>query len=170
MPHITFVQVGEYSNQNHIHTPLVGPNVINLLDKTDIRQLIRLVYHSIGCIGGVSFLMHLAAAVETKPGYPEARPCVVVAGAREPLQWEAYPNHQYIHRASCLPCSGHLGGGCWKSRTVPLHDGDRQDKSLCELPVDDGYGQFIPKCMDMITVNDVVSAINNYMMYWEYKR
>jgi len=33
--------------------------------------------------------MHLAAAVETKPGMPQNRPCVVVAGGREPERWLA---------------------------------------------------------------------------------
>jgi hypothetical protein len=80
--------------------------------------------------------MHLAAAVEVRGkceayprGMPRNRPCVVIAGGREPAQWEAYPHHQYIHTNGALRCCDN--GGCWKSRTVPLGDGDKKDESLC---------------------------------------
>src|SRR5581483_1372319 len=71
---ILFVQVGDLA---HYHPPLRG--VLDLRGKTDLRQLVRLVYHSQGVLGGVSLLMHLAAAIEVKPGMPKNRPCVVVA-------------------------------------------------------------------------------------------
>src|SRR5262249_33501562 len=51
-----FVQVGEAS-PNHHHEPLHG--AINLVGKTDTRQLIRLCYHAVGGIGGESFLHHI---------------------------------------------------------------------------------------------------------------
>src|SRR4029077_20854811 len=110
---IMFVQVGE---EGHYHPPL--RNVIDLRGKTDLRQLIRLVYHAQGVLCPVTLLMHLAAAVEVRPGMPRNRPCVVVAGGREPPHWEAYPHHQFIHRAGALPCCE--AGGCWKSRVFPL--------------------------------------------------
>ena len=119
---IQFVQVGE---EKHNHPRL--KRVIDLVGKTDIRQLVRLMYHADGVICPVTFLMHLAAAVETKPGRPLNRPCVVVAGGREPLQWEAYPHHQYLHTNGCLPCCDN--GGCWKSRVIPIGDGDEKDAS-----------------------------------------
>ena len=87
---IMFVQVGE---QGHHHPPLRG--VLDLRGKTDLRQLVRLVYHAQGVLSPVTLLMHLAAAVEVRPGMPKNRACVVVAGGREPAQWEAYPHHQY---------------------------------------------------------------------------
>ena len=123
---ILFVQVGE---EHHYHPPVRG--VLDLRGKTDLRQIIRLMYHAQGVLCPVTFLMHLAAAVETKPGMPANRPCVVVAGGREPAQWEAYPHHQYIHTNGALRCCEN--GGCWKSRTIPLGDGDAKDfaESLC---------------------------------------
>jgi hypothetical protein len=56
---------------------------------------------------------------------------VVVAGGREPVQWEAYPTHQFLHTVGLLPCCA--GGGCWRSRTVPLGDGEGHDHAdrLC---------------------------------------
>ncbi len=73
---ILFVQVG--ANEHH-HPPLEG--VIDLRGKTDLRQLVRLVYHSQGVLCPVTSLMHLAAAIEVKGGIPRNRPCVDVTPA-----------------------------------------------------------------------------------------
>ena len=149
---IQFVQVGE---AGHHHPALRG--VIDLRGKTDLRQFVRLMYHAQGVLCPVTFAMHLAAAVETKPGMPKNRPCVVVAGGREPMQWEAYPHHQYIHTNGALRCCDN--GGCWKSRVVPLGDGDEKDQpqNLCV----DVVGT-LPRCLDMITAPEVVRRIEMY--------
>ena len=149
---IEFVQVGE---THHRHPPLRG--VIDLRGETTPRQLVRLVYHSQGVISAVSLLMHLAAAVEAKPGMPKNRPCVVIAGGREPPQWTAYPHHQFIHTVGALRCCD--DGGCWKSRTLPLGDGDEKDNpdQLCV----DVVGT-LPRCMDMITADEVIRRIELY--------
>lgn len=149
---ILFVQVGE---DGHHHPAL--RNVIDLRGKTDLRQLVRLVYHSQGVLTGVNALMHLAAAVEVKGGRPQHRPCVVVAGGREPSQWEAYPHHQFLHTNGALLCCDN--GGCWKSRVTPLGDGDEADRpeNLCV----DVVGT-LPRCMDMITAADVIRRIELY--------
>ena len=149
---IEFVQVGE---SGHRHPALDG--VIDLRGETSLRQLVRLVHYAQGCLTPVSLLMHLAAAVETRPGAPKNRPCVVVAGGREPPQWTAYPHHQFIHTVGALSCCD--DGGCWKSRTVPLGDGDEKDRpgALCV----DVVGE-LPRCMDMITAEEVVRRIEMY--------
>lgn len=156
---ILFVQVGE---AGHVHEPLRG--VLDLRGKTDLRQLVRLVYHAQGVVCPVTFLMHLAAAVEVKHGRPRNRPCVVVAGGREPSHWEAYPHHQFIHTNGALPCCEQ--GGCWKARTVPLGDGDDKDESLCTdvQPPDEAQARRgpLPRCMDMITAEEVVRRIELY--------
>lgn len=147
---LTFVQVGE---AGHLHPVLDG--VIDLRGKTDLRQLVRLTYHSRGVLCGVTLLMHLAAAVESPPWVGGLRPCVVLGGGREPVHWEAYPGHQFLHTIGALPCCA--WGGCWRSRAVPLGDGSVNDKSLCERPID-GY----PECMRMITPENVIEAIELY--------
>lgn len=149
---ILFVQIGETT---HYHPPLEG--VIDMRGRTDLRQLVRLVYHAQGVLTPVSLLMHLAAAVPVKTGQPKNRPCVVVAGGREPPHWEAYPHHQFIHAVGALPCCNN--GGCWKSRTVPLGDGQEMDRpeNLC-IDVVDG----LPHCMDMITSAEVIRRIEMY--------
>src|SRR5262245_25525583 len=88
---IEFVQVGE---SDHHHPPLDG--VVDLRGQTGLRQLVRLVYNCQGVLSPVSLLMHLAAAVPMKTGSPRNRPCVVIAGGREPPHWTAYPHHQFV--------------------------------------------------------------------------
>jgi hypothetical protein len=180
---ILFVQVGE---AHHHHPPLRG--VLDLLGKTKLRQLIRLMHHAQGVLCPVTLHMHLAAAVPVRKGMPKNRPCVVVAGGREPAQWEAYPHHQYLHRNGALPCCDQ--GGCWKSRVVPLGDKDSKDElsKLCTHVVHlrdparsfrrktdeplpphawvDAPGRvptdYLPQCLDLVTVDDVIRAIELY--------
>lgn len=149
---IQFVQVGELKDH---HPPLDG--VIDLRGQTDLRQLIRLVYHAQGTLCGVTCLMHLAAALPRKDTGGHDRPCVVVAGGREPPHWEAYPSHQFVHSVGLLPCSK---GGCWRSRVRPLGDGDERDgpDHLC---VDVAPGN-LPRCMDLISAEDVIRRIEGY--------
>ena len=149
---IQFVQIGE---NHHNHPPIDG--VVDLRGQTSLRQLVRLMYHAQGAVSAVSLLMHLAAAVEVKPGMPLNRPCVVVAGGREPPHFTAYPHHQFIHTVGALLCCDN--GGCWKSRAVPLGDGDVNDRpdALCVDPVGT-----LPRCMDMITADDVIRRIELY--------
>jgi ADP-heptose:LPS heptosyltransferase len=149
---ILFIQVGE---QGHNHPPLQG--VLDLRGKTDLRQLVRLVYHAQGVLCPVTLLMHLAAAVEVKGGRPQQRPCVVIAGGREPTHWEAYSHHQFIHTIGALPCCE--SGGCWRSRTIPLGDGDEKDRpqNLCV-----NVEGTLPRCMGMITSEEVIRRMNLY--------
>lgn len=149
---LDFVLVGE---SHHSHPPVDG--VLDLRGQTDLRQLIRLVYHADGVLSAVSLLMHLAAAVDVKAGMPKNRPCVVVAGGREPPHWTAYPHHQFIHTVGALRCCDN--GGCWKSRTLPLGDGDDKDRPG-ELCVD--VVGHLPRCMDMISAQDVIQRIELY--------
>jgi ADP-heptose:LPS heptosyltransferase len=149
---IQFVQVGQ---RGHFHPRLDG--VIDLRGKTSLREFVRLIYHSRGVLCPVTAAMHLAAAVDTKPGRARTRPCVVVAGGREPAYWEAYPGHQFIHMNGALPCCA--AAGCWKDRTIRLRDGNRRDKPdhLCVNVVGS-----LPRCMDMIAAADVIGRIKTY--------
>lgn len=149
---IQFVQVGAAGDW---HPKLDG--TIDLRGQTSVRELLQLVHHSQGVLCGVTALMHLAAAVEGKTRPALHRPCVVVAGGREPTHWEAYPNHQFIHTIGALSCCA--TGGCWRSRTVPLGDGDARDRpeNLCVTPAGS-----LPRCMDMITAAEVIRRIETY--------
>lgn len=164
LPHVWFAQVGA---AEHSHPRLEGPNVLNFVGKTDVRQLIRLVYNSFGVISGVSFPMHLAYAVPPHPRFNRmSRANITIAGGREPAHWEEGPNHQFLHTCGMLSCCDM--GGCWKSRVVPLGDGDGKDKDLCLNPVQLD-GQWIGKCMEMISVDEVVLLVQKYMNNLEFK-
>ncbi|MDB5343207.1 MAG: ADP-heptose:LPS heptosyltransferase-like protein [Schlesneria sp.] len=152
---VPFVQVGE---ADHWHQPL--RNVLDLRAKTDIRQFLRLMYHADGVLCPVTFAMHLAAAVEMRPEQPRNRACVVVAGGREPMQWEAYPHHQYLSTNGALWCCDQ--GGCWKSRCQPVGDGDGKDNDRCLQPVLVSADLQIARCMEMIRPEDVIRRIELY--------
>jgi hypothetical protein len=158
---ILFVQCGE---KNHFHPKLKG--VLNLVGKTDIRQFVRLMYHSVGVICPITFAMHLAAATPMRDvdnfgnRLPNHRPCIVIAGGREPVQWEAYPFHQYLHRVGTMWCCNN--GGCWKSRCQKVGDNDKSDVTdFCPSPVKKGPIS-IAKCMDMISAEEVIEKIEMY--------
>jgi hypothetical protein len=143
---VQWVQVGE---SDHNHKPLSG--VLDMRGKTDLRQLIRMCYHAEGGLGGVSLLHHLFAAL--------AKPFVCVASGMEAVAWERYQGETYLSKGHCVPCG--KDGGCWRSRVVPLKDGNEKDKSLCELPFYSG-SHAIPKCMAMIKPDEVVTAILDF--------
>jgi hypothetical protein len=144
----------------HIHHTLEG--TLDLVGRTSLRDMLRLIRHADGVICGVTFAMHAAAAL--------ARPCVVVAGGREAWWWEAYVDenrgfgpsagpvpvpHKYLHTIGLLPCCE--SHGCWKNKVVPP---DRNGR-VCTYPdvVDTAV---VPRCMSMITHNHVEEAVVGY--------
>ena len=146
--HVQFVQAG--AGGDH-HPPLSG--VTNVVGMTSLREFLCMVYHAEGVVCPITCAMHAAAAFD--------KPCVVVAGGREPPHWEMYPGHQYLHTVGQLACC--RGGGCWRARVVPLRDGDAdRDGNLCERPVEHPAGP-VAACMNMIEPADVVRAVERYL-------
>lgn len=143
---VLFVQIGEVG---HLHKPL--NNVLSLVGKTDLRQLIRLAHHCEGGLGSSTLLQHLCAAWE--------KPYVCLLGGRESVHWVQYAKQTTLHTIGQLQCCAKEG--CWKSRTLPLGDGSEQDKNLCEQPVL-GRGEPIPRCMDLIDPEQVISTIERF--------
>ncbi len=128
---ITFVQIGVKS---HLHKSL--DNVIDMVGKTNNRELFKLINNAEGVISCVAFPMHIAAAFK--------KPCVVVAGAREGTRWELYPNHRFIYVNGCLPCADY--DGCWRSRTED-----------CNYKKNG-----IPLCMTLIKPEEVAREVERY--------
>lgn len=152
---LKFVVIGR---SDHIVEKLRG--VIDLTDKFNdgVRGLIPLVYHSEGCVSGVTFLLHLAASVPPRFA-KERKPCVAIYGGREPVSFTAYCNHQILHTNGAFDCCDN--GGCWHSRVIPLPTKPERNKRLCKYPVK-VEGRSIPSCMDSITARDVIRAIEKY--------
>lgn len=166
---ITFVQVGKSTSTkskglHHKQHKLKG--TISLVNKTSLRELIQLTYHSAGAICGITSLMHLASAVPTAPGFGYTkRPCVVLAGGREPAHWEMYQHHAFLHNCGMYKCNRQ--GGCWKARTEKLNDGNKKkDKSLCLDPVKVKSRQF-PRCMAEVTPDMVIKSVRTYLASME---
>jgi len=152
---IKFVVIGK---SNHLVEKLNG--VIDLTDKfnKDIRGLIPLVYHAEGCVSGVTFLMHLAGAMPPRLNN-ERKPCVAIYGGREPTNFTAYCNHQILHTNGAFNCCEN--GGCWQSRVHALQKNADANKRMCHS-TEDVSGRTIQNCMNVITSDDVIRAIEKY--------
>ena len=151
---IQFVQIGMANDDWHWQPDLHG--VIDLRGQTDVRQLIRVIPASCGVLSGITAAMHLAAAVPLPTWQRRPRPCVVVAGGREPRTWFGYPGHRILESVGTLPCC--RDGGCWHARTIPLNDGAESDKRVCERVIG-GH----PKCMWMIRPESVILEIERIL-------
>ncbi|MDE2020042.1 MAG: ADP-heptose--LPS heptosyltransferase, partial [Patescibacteria group bacterium] len=143
---IQFVQVGAAE-----HKPQKLRGVIDLVGQTDHRQLIRLAANAEGGVGPESYLMHIFAGL--------SKPFVAILSGFLPPSWVYYPTVTQIHRHGKLPCCQEKA--CWRARTVPLNDGDKEkDQSLCAWPV--LGAEPIPKCMAMIPPEEVADAIEAF--------
>jgi ADP-heptose:LPS heptosyltransferase len=143
---VQFVQVGEVAI-GHYHPEL--KNVIDLRGKTNLRDLIVLSSVAKGAVSHVSLLMHLVAAWH--------KPCVTVAGGREPWRWEAYPNHQFLHTVGKLDCC--RMGGCWLSGYIETNDDGSRINKKCKNMVGCEC-----KCMAMIDPELVAAHVKEYVI------
>lgn len=167
-PDMTFYQLG---SQGDNHERLKGPNVIDYIGKTEdrengIRDLFKLFLNSEGSIGLVSFHMHLSGGLK--------KPCVVVAGAREPVSFTRYAGHQYISNDGCLPCATKACWHCdiaactnlvdYNSKPVVLEKRLNEKAKMAPFVPDNLKDKLMPKCVDMISVDEVT---RNFRRYYE---
>jgi ADP-heptose:LPS heptosyltransferase len=161
---LKFVQVGA---PEHFHPRIEGAEYwVGGTSGERIRELVRLMHHAQGVISGISFGMHLSAAVPTAPGAPTRRPAIVIAGGRESPTIFQYPGQTVLHNIGSLRCC--RGGACWKNKA---HTPDFTGAD-CEQPVtvDPLYqvdvthkpGLRLARCMNDITPEMVIDAINRY--------
>lgn len=144
---VCFVQVGA---AEHDHPRLQG--TIDLRGKTTLRQLLLLAFAAQGGLGPVTLLQHAMAAAE--------KPYVALVGGREPAAWVSYPKQATLHTIGQLDCCA--DGACWRSRVVPLGDGQPQDRSLCERPRRD-FARPVAECMARITPSEVAAVIRRML-------
>ena len=64
-----------------------------------------------------------------------------------------------LHTIGALPC---CRVGCWRSRLVPLGDGDHKDRELCSDTVA-WNGSKAQKCMSLIKPAEAAAAIERYL-------
>jgi len=160
---LQFVQDGAIF-KGHIQPAMDG--VLSVVGNTNLRDMMWLIYHSEGVICHVTCAMHMAAALN--------KPCVVIAGGREHWWWEAYVDvpeahfgpyagpqpapHKFLHTIGLLPCCKNKA--CWQNK-VSKKEQDKH-RMYCKMPVDDGYGQLYPKCLDLIQPEHIVEAVMDY--------
>ena len=146
-PDTLFYQLG--TNEDN-HPRLQGDNVVDYIGKTQskdngIRDLYKLFLNAEGSIGLVSFHMHLSAAF--------GKPCIVIAGAREPVSFTRYPGHQYLNTEGTMPCAIKA---CWKCNIDACTNLVLYPERKLELD------RKVPKCADMIEPEDLTKALNSY--------
>jgi hypothetical protein len=160
LPDVKVVQAGA---AGHRHTAL--KRVVNMVGKTTLRQFMLLIRHSSGVICPITCAMHFAAAFN--------KPCIVIAGGREPWWWEAYtastwavniPNtvvpvsfmpHAYCHTIGLMDCCKQ--GGCWRNGVSDMKVKARN----CHMP---SKGPTIaqPSCMLKIKPELIASIVQLY--------
>lgn len=143
----TVVQIG--STLGTTHKPL--KNVINLINNTPGRRIVALMRAATAVVSGVSFPMHLWAAVNHAD--QGDRKCVVVAGNRENPWWERYAGCDYLS-AGCS-CTN-VNEGCWK-RYLPPDYNDRTN--LCMAPIRLTDSHYYASCVGNISPESVIKCL-----------
>ena len=146
---IEFVQIGA---AEHNHLPLNG--VLNLVGKTGVRDLCRLVYWSRLVLCPVTFVMHLSAAILLADD--RVRPCIVLAGGRESQTFTQYDGHVQFNTVGMLPCCAR--DGCWRSQFPPSPCGEMH---ICQQPAQLASGETVGQCMKIIDPSRVIDAISD---------
>lgn len=187
---VNFVQLGgglKAGGAKHFHRGLNG--VTNLVGQTSFREALVLLRHARGIICPITAFMHAAAAM-AKPAVVVAggrehytweaynqetrqRNMAYAAGLftkppGRPEDWarwspktdpgyveHPFTPHRYLHTINRLPCCNNRG--CWR----PHVREDKNPKRNC-LDVVEVAGRPLPRCMDMITVDQVVEAVLAY--------
>jgi ADP-heptose:LPS heptosyltransferase len=160
---IRVVQAGSVSQDNW-QPELEG--VHDMVGRTMLRDTLQLVQNAAGVLCGVSYPMHLAAALE--------KPCVVVAGGREAWWWEAYHPanrgflgaekdirvpHRFLHTIGRLDCAPYHG--CW--RQYLRANAKSKPHQICKRLIARTH-QDIPECLHLITPEMVVENVMAYYL------
>lgn len=145
-----WIQVGGLTSGRLQHHQVAIAKAENKIGRTTIRELMRIVAHADAVVCLVSLPMLLASAFGVK--------CVVPAGGREnPSLFEGL-GVDYMETMNRLPCS--VGGGCGVFAAVPAHtDSAFPDNWLCKDPVETASGEYVGKCMRLITPDDVIARL-----------
>jgi ADP-heptose:LPS heptosyltransferase len=149
---LEFVQIGNTSE--HLHRKL--DFTTDLLGRTTLRDLMRLMYWADFCICPVTMLMHLSAAIPTQDG--SIRPCFVLCGGRESPSISKYEGHEVFSTVGVLDCC--KTDGCWRQC---FSDDRSPDYLKCLHPVHKADGEQIGKCFDLIQPRRVIDAMEAHI-------
>lgn len=128
LPEVRFVQIGG-KEKDHFKPQFPDcNNVTDLTGQTTLRQVLSLIYNARGVICPITFAMHAAACF---PG----KPCIVLAGAAENWEWEAYPEHDYLHTCKTLDCCRGDGWGKCADNGGACCNLDETGEQKCMVPI-----------------------------------
>ena len=152
-PDIKFIQIGM---TGHNHKALDLPNVFTMFNQTTVRDLLVLSSQCAFGIGPVTALLHCCAAFDKN--------YFCTGNASEPIWWSNYHNLHKYNRTGLYKCA--LKASCWRTRVVPLHDGQDMGKRMCELPVyiKEEENSFCQCSLDIepgMIIKDIECAIRN---------
>jgi hypothetical protein len=158
---VTFVQVG----LNVDYAPALE-GVVSLVGCTDLREILKIMYHADGVVCGNTALVDIAAAVPVNPNSPYStrrgnkRPCVVIAGGDStPLQYR-YPHHEVLQTLGKLSCC--QSTGCGKRVVRQLGEGGDEHPAdeYCTNVVRGSSNIRYAACRTAITPQMVIDAIH----------
>jgi ADP-heptose:LPS heptosyltransferase len=146
-----FIQVGD---GNGVHPRLKGENVIDMVNKTSIRELIRLASQCVGGIGGVTFLQHVFAGLDLP---------YVCLNLREPSWFTAYPRQTMLSTQGRMECNKHRA--CWACDVNEEKTGNNPCKLpmvTFKVPMTNVVDEAKPRCATMFDYKDVIKAMSSY--------
>lgn len=137
----TIVVLGDQSeiNMHHAISEQKFQHVISLIGKTNLSEVMNLLYHAHAYVGLDSGLMHIAMLFN--------KPTFTIWGASNPIQygynWLHSKHHVQSLNLSCAPCSSWIGAN------------QQRVKSPNDCP------DF--KCIRDITVDDVLKELTHFL-------
>lgn len=154
-PGIRWKQVGRLFDGRAAERQVAVEGAENLLGRTSVRALIRLVAHSAGVLTTLSCGLVLAGAFR--------RPCVVLVGGREaPWQHQppfgVWPTLTVFHSIGRYDCCRNTG--CSRRLAYPAHDGPHEPGWLCALPVADPSLGHVARCLYEIDPAGVAARVH----------
>jgi len=145
-----FRQVGQIHDGRLPHIQEAIPGADNLLGKTSIRQLFRVISGAAAVVCHVSLPMLIASAFRV--------PCIVLGGGRENPWLFADMGVDYLHTIGELGCC--QLHGCHACFAKPAHDGAYPPGSLCADPVECENGSAVGRCMTLIEPSEIVDRLS----------
>ncbi len=144
---VEVLQVGE-RNSAHVHDPI--PGAVDLVGRTSLRQLVRLVSQAVATLSSISLLTHVSAAFDV--------PNLCVS-SRESHDFAMYRTTIPFHCIGLLSCaSGEAAGGCWRNTLEPVLVNGKPRGDHCALPVIQEDGSMVPTCTNVVRQSGAVQA------------
>jgi hypothetical protein len=153
-PEIRWLQVGDLERHRggSRQHPIEGAEC--LLGGTSLRELLWLVAHAAGVVCHLSLPFMLAAAFR--------RPCVVLAGGREPASLHVYPEADWptFRYLGAAPRFGCAANGCRRRIAAPAHAVAPYPPGwLCDEPAPDPVFGAVGGCLGAVDPGHVVGLV-----------